>query len=137
KKMDDEAVRAFRDRFKIPIDDDQLKDGAVPFFHPGEDSEDVQYMRERRKALGGFLPQRRVKASESLPAPKMEVVDRLLKDTDERQISAPRAFVQALGSVLRDKGVAPRGGPIVGAEGRTFGMQRLFRQIGIYEPQGH
>ncbi|MGY0561068.1 pyruvate dehydrogenase (acetyl-transferring), homodimeric type [Luteimonas sp. A277] len=136
KKMDDEAVRVFRDRFKIPIDDDQLKDGAVPFYHPGKDSEEVQYMHERRKSLGGFLPQRRMKASESLPAPKMEVFERLLKDTGERQISTTMAFVQALGIVLRDKQVAPRVVPIVADEARTFGMEGLFRQIGIYAPQG-
>ncbi|AOH37377.1 pyruvate dehydrogenase (acetyl-transferring), homodimeric type [Luteimonas sp. JM171] len=136
KKMDDDAVRAFRDRFKLPIDDEQFKDGAVPFYHPGKDSEEVQYMLERRKALGGFLPQRRAKASQSLPAPKLEVFDRLLKDTGERQISTTMAFVQALGIVLRDKQVAPRVVPIVADEARTFGMEGLFRQIGIYAPQG-
>src|SRR5690606_34309000 len=65
KKMDDEAVRIFRDRFNLPISDEQLADGQVPFYHPGEDSEEVQYMKERRRALGGYLPQRRRKASES------------------------------------------------------------------------
>src|SRR5690606_21000798 len=136
KERDDGAVRAYRGRCKIPIDDDQLKDGAVPFYHPGKDSDEVQYMLERRRALGGFLPQRRVKASESLPAPKLEAFERLLKDTGERQISTTMAFVQALGIVLRDKQVAPRVVPIVADEARTFGMEGLFRQIGIYAPQG-
>ncbi|MGO1541068.1 MAG: pyruvate dehydrogenase (acetyl-transferring), homodimeric type [Luteimonas sp.] len=136
KKMDDEAVRAFRDRFKIPVNDEQLKDGAVPFYHPGKDSDEVQYMRERRESLGGFLPQRRAKASQSLPAPKLEVFDRLLKDTGERSISTTMAFVQALGIVLRDKQVAPRVVPIVADEARTFGMEGLFRQLGIYAPKG-
>src|SRR5690606_40286870 len=97
---------------------------------------EVQYMLERRRALGGFLPQRRVKASESLPAQKLEAFERLLKDTGERQISTTMAFVQALGIVLRDKQVAPRVVPIVADEARTFGMEGLFRQIGIYAPQG-
>ncbi|MCD9031163.1 pyruvate dehydrogenase (acetyl-transferring), homodimeric type [Luteimonas sp. Y-2-2-4F] len=136
KKLDDDAVRAFRDRFKIPVTDEQLKDGQVPFYHPGEQSEEVQYMRERRKALGGFLPQRRRKASQALAAPRLEVFDRLLKSTGERSISTTMAFVQALGIVLRDKQVAPRVVPIVADEARTFGMEGMFRQLGIYAPQG-
>ncbi|NLA69258.1 MAG: pyruvate dehydrogenase (acetyl-transferring), homodimeric type [Gammaproteobacteria bacterium] len=136
KKLDDEAVRAFRDRFRIPLDDAQLKDGAVPFYHPGEKSEEVEYMKERRAALGGFLPQRRRKASTSLPAPRLEVFERLLKDTGEREISTTMAFVQSLGIILRDKQVGPRVVPIVADEARTFGMEGLFRQIGIYAPHG-
>ncbi|TKS54967.1 pyruvate dehydrogenase (acetyl-transferring), homodimeric type [Luteimonas yindakuii] len=136
KKLDDDAVRAFRDRFKIPVTDEMLKDGAVPFFHPGEDSEEVQYMRERRKALGGYIPQRRRKARQALTAPKLEVFDRLLKSTGERSISTTMAFVQALGIILRDKEVSPRVVPIVADEARTFGMEGLFRQLGIYSPQG-
>ena len=136
KKLDDDAVRAFRDRFRIPVTDEMLKDGAVPFFHPGEDSEEVQYMRERRKALGGYIPQRRRKATQALTAPKLEVFDRLLKSTGERSISTTMAFVQALGIILRDKEVAPRVVPIVADEARTFGMEGLFRQLGIYSPQG-
>ncbi|HEY4530552.1 MAG TPA: pyruvate dehydrogenase (acetyl-transferring), homodimeric type [Luteimonas sp.] len=136
KKLDDEAVRAFRDRFRIPLDDEQLKDGAVPFYHPGEKSEEVEYMKERRAALGGFLPQRRRKSTQTLTAPKLEVFERLLKDTGEREISTTMAFVQSLGIILRDKQVGPRVVPIVADEARTFGMEGLFRQIGIYAPQG-
>src|SRR5699024_8061900 len=106
------------------------------FYHPGKDSDEIQYMRERRESLGGFLPQRRAKASQSLPAPKLEVFDRLLKDTGERNISTTMAFVQALGIVLRDKQVAPRVVPIVADDARDFGMERLFRQLGIYAPKG-
>src|SRR5690606_36494612 len=136
KKLDDEAVRAFRDRFRIPVSDEQLKDGNVPFYHPGEKSEEVQYMLERRRALGGFLPQRRRKADEKLTVPKLEAFERLLKDTGERQMSTTMAFVQALNIILRDKTIGPRVVPIVCDEARTFGMEGLFRQIGIYSPVG-
>ena len=136
KKMDDDAVRAFRDRFKIPVGDDQLKDGAVPFYHPGEKSEEVQYVQERRAALGGHLPQRRRKSSQTLVAPKIDAFERLLKDTGEREISTTMAFVQSLAIILRDKEIGPRVVPIVADEARTFGMEGLFRQIGIYAPDG-
>ena len=136
KKLDDDAVRAFRDRFKIPIDDAQLKDGNIPFYHPGEKSEEVQYLRERRAALGGFVPQRRRKSDESLAAPKLESFERLLKSTGEREMSTTMAFVQSLNIILRDKQVGPRVVPIVCDEARTFGMEGLFRQIGIYAPAG-
>jgi pyruvate dehydrogenase E1 component len=136
KKLDDDAVRTFRDRFKIPVSDDQLKDGAVPFYHPGEKSPEVEYMLERRRALGGFLPQRRRKSTQSLEAPKLDVFDRLLKSSGDREISTTMAFVQALNVILRDKAVGPRCVPIVADEARTFGMEGLFRQLGIYAPQG-
>jgi pyruvate dehydrogenase E1 component len=136
KKMDDADVRAFRDRFQIPISDAQLAADVIPFFHPGEKSAEVEYMHERRKALGGFLPQRRRKATQSLEAPKLEVFDRLLKSSGERQISTTMAFVQALNITLRDKQVGPRCVPIVADEARTFGMEGMFRQLGIYAPHG-
>jgi len=134
KKLDDEAVRAFRDRFDIPIPDEQLP--QVPFYHPGPDSPEVQYMKERRARLGGFLPQRRRKTSVQLKVPKLETFERLLKSTGERELSTTMAFVQALNIILRDKEVGPRCVPIVADEARTFGMEGLFRQIGIYAPQG-
>src|SRR5262245_44917792 len=136
KKLDDEAVRIFRDRFNIPVTDDQLKDSAVPFFHPGAKSPEVEYMHERRKALGGSLPQRRKKSTETLAAPKLEVFDRLLKNSGDREISTTMAFVQSLSIILRDKQVGPRCVPIVADEARTFGMEGMFRQLGIYAPQG-
>ena len=134
KKLDDEAVRAFRDRFNIPISDDKLPE--VPFYHPGEDSPEARYLRERRAALGGPLPQRRAKASESLDVPALSAFDRLLKSSGEREISTTMAFVQAFNIILRDKQVGPRCVPIVADEARTFGMEGLFRQIGIYAPHG-
>ncbi|WP_058833567.1 pyruvate dehydrogenase (acetyl-transferring), homodimeric type [Luteimonas abyssi] len=136
KKLDDDAVRTFRDRFKIPVSDDQLKDGKVPFYHPGKDSEEVQYMLERREKLGGFLPQRRRKSTETLKAPEIKVFERLMQDTGEREISTTMAFVQSLSIILRDKGMGKRVVPIVADEARTFGMEGLFRQLGIYAPQG-
>ena len=136
KKMGDDDVRYFRDRFNIPVTDAQLADGAIPFFHPGEKSPEVEYMVERRRALGGFLPQRRRKASTALEVPALETYDRLLKSTGEREISTTMAFVQFLNMTLRDKQVGPRCVPIVADEARTFGMEGLFRQIGIYAPHG-
>ena len=136
KKLDDDAVRAFRDRFRINVRDEQLADHQVPFYHPGEKSPEIEYMLERRRALGGFLPQRRAKSTQVFDTPQLENFDRLLKSTGEREISTTMAFVQALNIILRDKQVGPRVVPIVADEARTFGMEGLFRQLGIYAPQG-
>ncbi|MEO7917295.1 MAG: pyruvate dehydrogenase (acetyl-transferring), homodimeric type [Dokdonella sp.] len=133
KKLDDEAVRAFRDRFNIPISDEDLP--SVPYYHPGPDSPEVKYMQERRAALGGYLPQRRAK-SETLPTPELKVFDAILKSSGEREISTTMAFVRGLNLLLRDKTIGPRIVPIVADEARTFGMEGLFRQIGIYAPFG-
>ncbi|TAK39057.1 MAG: pyruvate dehydrogenase (acetyl-transferring), homodimeric type [Lysobacteraceae bacterium] len=136
KKMDDEDVKAFRDRFQIPVTDEQLADHKVPFYHPGKDSPEVEYMLERRRALGGFLPQRRRKSTQQFEVPPLKTYERLLKSTGEREISTTMAFVQMLNIALRDKQVGPRLVPIVADEARTFGMEGLFRQIGIYAPHG-
>ncbi|KAG0958200.1 hypothetical protein G6F31_012374 [Rhizopus arrhizus] len=136
KKLADEAVRHFRDRFNIPVTDAQLADGQVPFYHPGPDSPEVQYLQERRAALGGYLPQRRRKADKTFVAPKLEAYDRLLKSSGERSYSTTMAFVQSLNITLRDKELGPHIVPIVADEARTFGMEGLFRQIGIYAPFG-
>ncbi len=133
KKMDDEAVRAFRDRFNIPVSDADLP--GVPFYHPGKDSPEVKYMLERRAALGGSLPQRRMK-SESLPVPPLSALEQITKGTGEREISTTMAFVRGLNLLLRDKAIGPRIVPIVADEARTFGMEGMFRQIGIYAPSG-
>ncbi len=134
KKLDDEAVHAFRDRFNIPVEVDKLSE--LPFYHPGEKSEEIQYLKARREALGGYLPQRRRKATQALTAPKLEVFDRLLKSSGDREISTTMAFVQCLNIILRDKQVGPRVVPIVADEARTFGMEGLFRQLGIYATAG-
>ena len=133
KKMDDEAVRAFRDRFNIPVSD--ADQPGVPFYHPGKDSPEVKYMLERRAALGGSLPQRRMK-SESLPVPPLSALEQITKGTGEREISTTMAFVRGLNLLLRDKAIGPRIVPIVADEARTFGMEGMFRQIGIYAPSG-
>ena len=136
KKMDDADVRAFRDRFQIAVSDAQLNDSAVPFFHPGENSPEVEYMQERRKALGGYLPQRRRKSTQTLEVPALATFERMLKSSGEREISTTMAFVQTLNILLRDKLVGPRVVPIVADEARTFGMEGMFRQLGIYAPHG-
>jgi pyruvate dehydrogenase E1 component len=133
KKLDNEAVRAFRDRFRIPIADDKVDD--VPYYHPGKDSPEVQYMQERRKALGGFLPQRRTKSA-SIAAPDLSAFEQITKGTGDREISTTMAFVRGMNLLLRDKQIAPRVVPIVADEARTFGMEGMFRQIGIYAPFG-
>ena len=134
KKMDNEAVRLFRDRFQLPISDEQADNLA--FYKPAEDSPEIQYLKERRAALGGSLPQRRRKADQSIPVPELTAFERLLKSSGDREISTTMAFVQTLGVILRDKQVGPRVVPIVADEARTFGMEGLFRQIGIYAPFG-
>jgi pyruvate dehydrogenase E1 component len=133
KKMDEESIRLFRDRFKVPVPDDDLAD--MPYYHPGEDSVEVKYMQERRKALGGYLPQRRVKPT-PLEVPLLEAFESLLKDTGEREISTTMTFVRALAIMLRDKNIAKHIVPIVADEARTFGMEGMFRQLGIYSSKG-
>jgi len=134
KKLDTESVKTFRDRFQIPVSDDQIEN--LDFYHPGEDSPEVQYMKARRQSMGGYLPQRRQKSDLTLNVPPLESFERLLKTSGEREISTTMAFVQTLNIVLRDKDVGPRVVPIVADEARTFGMEGLFRQIGIYAPFG-
>jgi len=133
KKLDDEAVRAFRDRFNIPISDEKLPE--VPYYHPGKNSPEVEYLHERRKALGGYLPQRR-KTSVSLPTPELSILEPIIKGSGEREISTTMAFVRGLNLLLRDKTIGPRIVPIVADEARTFGMEGMFRQLAIYAPFG-
>ena len=135
KKMIDEDVKAFRDRFNIPIPDDQL--GDIPFIQPREDTPETQYLHAHRKALGGYLPHRRTKADETLVVPPLETFKAVLEPTAEgREISTTQAFVRFLTQLLRDKELGPRTVPIIVDEARTFGMEGLFRQIGIYNPAG-
>ncbi|HEU4851636.1 MAG TPA: pyruvate dehydrogenase (acetyl-transferring), homodimeric type [Telluria sp.] len=135
KKLDDEAIREMRDRYGIPIPDDKLKD--IPFFKPSDDAPEMQYLHERRKALGGYLPQRREKAEESLQVPALAAFQNVLDATPEgREISTTQAFVRILAVLLRDQNVKERVVPIVVDESRTFGMEGLFRQIGIFSQQG-
>jgi pyruvate dehydrogenase E1 component len=135
KKLDTDTIREFRDRYNIPIPDSKIEE--VPYFKPAEDSPEMMYLHERRKALGGYLPKRRTRADEQLKAPALEVLRPVLDPTAEgREISTTQAFVRILNQVLRDKDLGPRVVPILADESRTFGMEGLFRQIGIYAPEG-
>ena len=133
KKMDVESIRAFRNRFKVPVSNEDLAD--MPYYHPGEDSVEIKYMQERREALGGYLPQRRVQST-PLKVPSLDAFESLLKDTGEREISTTMTFVRALAIMLRDKNIAKRIVPIIADEARTFGMEGMFRQLGIYSSKG-
>ncbi len=133
KKMSIESIRRFRDRFQIPIPDDKLEEVPLVNFEPG--SPEAEYMKARRNELGGYLPTRRRKA-ESLKVPELSALERFLKSTDDREISTTMAFVQILQTLLRDKNIGRRIVPIVPDESRTFGMEGMFRQLGIWNQQG-
>jgi pyruvate dehydrogenase E1 component len=135
KKLADEDIKAFRDRFNIPIPDSQI--GEIPFYKPADDTPEMRYLHERRKALGGYLPSRRVKADEQFTVPSLETFKSVIEPTPEgREISTTQAYVRFLTTLLRDKALGPRVVPILVDEARTFGMEGLFRQVGIYNPQG-
>jgi pyruvate dehydrogenase E1 component len=133
KKMGLEELKAFRDRFKIPVTDDQIAE--VPLYRPAEDSVEIQYLRERRKALGGSLPQRR-RISEPLEVPPLSAFDSQLKSTGDREVSTTMSFVRILSALVRDKNIGNRVVPIVPDESRTFGMEGMFRQLGIFSQVG-
>jgi pyruvate dehydrogenase E1 component len=133
KKFGENALKAFRDRYRIPISDEELE--QVPFYKPPESSPELRYMHERRKALGGYLPVRRLSAP-PLRIPSLEVFAAQLKGSGEREISTTMAFVRLLTALLRDPELGPRVVPIVADEARTFGMEGLFRQLGIYAAEG-
>ena len=134
KKMGIESIRYFRDRFNIPIPDDQLED--LPFYHPGPDSEEVKYMMSRRAELHGSVPQRREKFSEELEIPSLKIFDSILQGSNGREISSTMAFVRVLTALLKDKKIGKNIVPIIPDEARTFGMEGLFRQVGIYAHEG-
>ena len=134
KKLDSDAVRRFRDRFKLPVPDDQIE--ALPYLKFEEGSPELTYMRERRMALGGYLPQRRRSAA-PLEVPALSAFDSLLKASGEgREVSTTMSIVRILNILLKDKKIGRRVVPIVPDESRTFGMEGLFRQIGIWNQQG-
>ena len=135
KKLSDEDIRYFRDRFNIPIPDSELS--KIPFYKPADDTPEMRYLHERRQALGGYLPKRREKADETFEIPPIDTFKAVLDATAEgREISTTQAFVRFLTQLLRDKALGPRVVPILVDEARTFGMEGLFRQIGIYNPEG-
>jgi pyruvate dehydrogenase E1 component len=133
KKMNEEALLIFRDRFNVPLSDDDAK--AAKFYRPREDSPEMRLLRESRERLGGSLPARRAEAP-SLEVPPLAAFEALLKDTGERQISTTMAFVRALSTIIRDKRVGRHVVPIVADETRTFGMEGMFRQLGIFSQVG-
>ncbi|MBO1248865.1 pyruvate dehydrogenase (acetyl-transferring), homodimeric type [Comamonas denitrificans] len=135
KKLADEDIKYIRDRFNIPISDSELE--SLPYYKPADDTPEMQYLHERRKALGGYLPKRRTHSDESFTVPPLETFKAILEPTAEgREISTTQAYVRFLTQLLRDKALGPRVVPILVDEARTFGMEGLFRQIGIYNPKG-
>ena len=135
KKLADEDIRYIRDRFNIPIPDSELE--QLPYYKPADDTPEMKYLHERRQALGGYLPTRRARADESFTIPSLDTFKAVLEPTAEgREISTTQAFVRFLTQLLRDKAFGPRVVPILVDEARTFGMEGLFRQIGIYNPKG-
>lgn len=133
KKMGTTSIKAFRDRFDIPIPDDKLEE--VPFFKPAEDSAEMKYFRERVAAMGGSVPQRRQKAA-PLEVPELTAFQALLDASGEREMSTTMAFVRILNVLVRDKNIGKFVVPIVPDESRTFGMEGMFRQLGIYSSVG-
>ncbi|RQO57244.1 pyruvate dehydrogenase (acetyl-transferring), homodimeric type [Paucibacter sp. KBW04] len=135
KKLTDEDIKYIRDRFGIPIPDSELP--KLPYYKPADDTPEMRYLHERRQALGGYLPKRRVKADETFTVPPLSAFQAVLDATAEgREISTTQAYVRFLTQLLRDKDLGPRTVPILVDEARTFGMEGLFRQIGIYNPKG-
>ena len=133
KKMGTASIRAFRDRFSVPIPDDQLEE--VPFYKPAEDSPEMKYLRERITAMGGSLPSRKRKV-EPLEIPPLSAFEAQLKSSEDREFSTTMAFVRILNTIIRDKKIGKRVVPIVPDESRTFGMEGMFRQLGIYSHVG-
>ncbi|KAA3626846.1 MAG: pyruvate dehydrogenase (acetyl-transferring), homodimeric type [Proteobacteria bacterium] len=133
KKMGEDQLRKFRKRLKVSISDDHVV--AADFIKPADDSPEMQYLHAKRKALGGYLPQRRTRG-DTLNIPDLSMFDALLKETGERTMSTTMALVRTMVAIARNKEIGPRLVPIVPDEARTFGMEGMFRQIGIYAPEG-
>ncbi|MDQ2075352.1 pyruvate dehydrogenase (acetyl-transferring), homodimeric type [Marinimicrobium sp. ABcell2] len=133
KKLDVDALKTFRDRFNIPIEDKDLE--KIPYYRPAEDSAEMQYLQERRKQLNGYLPARKADF-DALEIPSLEAFSKQLEGTGDRTISTTMAFVRVLNTLIKDKKIGNRVVPIVPDEARTFGMEGMFRQIGIYSAEG-
>ncbi len=135
KKIDTATIKEMRDQFNIPIPDDKLD--ALPFYVPPADAPEMKYLHEHRQALGGYLPQRRRKADKVPAVPPLSIFEQVLKGSGEgREISTTMAFVRSLTALLRDKEIGPRVVPIIPDEARTFGMEGMFRQLGIFASEG-
>ncbi|SAI12447.1 pyruvate dehydrogenase subunit E1 [Bordetella ansorpii] len=133
KKLNADAVRAFRDRFELPVSDEQLDD--IPYLKPAADSDEARYLHGRRAALGGYIPSRHA-ACEPLTLPALSLFDAQLQDSGTRAYSTTMAFVRMLGALLKDESLGRNVVPIVPDESRTFGMEGMFRQVGIYSHVG-
>ena len=133
KKLGEESLVSFRDRFRIPLTDDEV--ASAPFYRPPEDSPEIQYMRKQRDKLGGSLPVRQSNIP-ALQIPDLKIFAAQLKGTGDREISTTMGFVRILTNLIRDKGIGKNVVPIVPDESRTFGMEGMFRQLGIYSPLG-
>jgi pyruvate dehydrogenase E1 component len=133
KKLDDDDLKSVRDRFHIPISDENL--AKLAYYKPADDSEEMRYLRSRREKLGGSYPKRRMRV-EPLPVPDLEFFKSQLEGSGDREFSTTMSFVRILTALLRDKSIGQRVVPIVPDEARTFGMEGLFRQIGIYSSVG-
>ena len=133
KKMKMDDLKSFRDRFQVPISDKEVE--QMSFYRPPDDAPELEYLKQCRTALGGHLPARRTKG-DSLDIPELTIFERLLQETGEREISTTQALVQAMTLLCKDKNIGQRVVPIVPDEARTFGMEGMFRQIGIYAHEG-
>ncbi len=133
KKMKMDDLKSFRDRFQVPISDKEVE--QMSFYRPPDDAPELEYLKQCRTALGGHLPARRTKG-DSLDIPSLTIFERLLQETGEREISTTQALVQAMTLLCKDKNIGQRVVPIVPDEARTFGMEGMFRQIGIYAHEG-
>ncbi|MCU1299034.1 MAG: 2-oxo-acid dehydrogenase component, homodimeric type, partial [Acidobacteriaceae bacterium] len=133
KKLNEDELRMFRSRFGIPIPDEELHD--APFYRPPDDSPEISYMKERRRQLGGYLPERKVRANPIKPVAEAHF-EEFYKGTDNREVSTTMVFVRLLAKLLRDPEIGKLIVPIIPDEARTFGMEALFRQVGIYSSVG-
>jgi pyruvate dehydrogenase E1 component len=133
KKLDIDTLKSFRDRFGVPLKDEELED--VPYYRPAPDSPELVYMKKRRQELGGFYPKRN-KDCQPLQIPELDIFKQVLEGSGGREISTTMAFVRILTALLKDKRIGKRVVPIVPDEARTFGMEGMFRQLGIYTAEG-
>ncbi|PLY04191.1 MAG: pyruvate dehydrogenase (acetyl-transferring), homodimeric type [Arcobacter sp.] len=134
KKVDTTVLRQFRDRFDIPVSDEDIEN--LSYYRPAEDSPEMKYMKERRAELGGSVPQRRQKFSTPLNIPALDKFEAVLQGSGDREISTTMAFVRVLNILVKDKEIGKKIVPIVPDEARTFGMEGMFRQLGIYSSEG-
>ena len=133
KKLDEDDLLYYRDRFKVPLTDKQVKD--IEYYRPDENSEEMKYLKDKRLKLGGFIPERSSFAKQ-IKAPPKDIFEPFMKSTGEKEMSTTMALVRMMTAVLRDKNVAPRLVPIIPDEARTFGMEGFFQKIGIYAHEG-